>query len=413
MLVVLVSTEDPGLEIFPTHRVFAGPQRARRASASRWTIREARSARSSATSTSPARRRGRPATALRRPRRAGPARRPARRHARARRARLHARRGRGAAPRARGRGGGRVPAAADADRGRLRRRAARRGAAAEDDVLLPEAHLRPALPPAVSRLARGLPRRPSPTSARARDAARRASSASPSSERAWAATTRPRSTRRRKRVVVARLRAGRRGLHARLRGARRGELRLGGPVARRRRPDRRLAEREARHPVLLALGRRRGRRHDGRRRLRLRLRLRHGRGVDGDARRRRVPERRRARRAPPEGRDRDPLLRGDDHRRGRREGRGRRRRRLPAADHGLARALALPPRGRPRRRRLLAEARALGRHRRGAAARPGAGLAIELFEDAPFAAAPLDLAGVRASSRRAHELPTLCARTAG
>ncbi len=27
MLVVLVSTDDPGLEIFPTHRVFAGPQR--------------------------------------------------------------------------------------------------------------------------------------------------------------------------------------------------------------------------------------------------------------------------------------------------------------------------------------------------------------------------------------------------
>ena len=59
---------------------------------------------------------------------------------------------------------------------------------------------------------------------------------------------------------------------------------------RRRRPDRRLAEREARHPVLLDLDRGRRRRHDGRRRLRLRLRLRHRRGVDGDARRRRTAD---------------------------------------------------------------------------------------------------------------------------
>ena len=54
------------------------------------------------------------------------------------------------------------------------------------------------------------------------------------------------------------------------------------------RPDRRLAEREARHPVLLDLDRGRRRRHDGRRLLRLRLRLRRGRGVDCDARRRGV-----------------------------------------------------------------------------------------------------------------------------
>ena len=37
----------------------------------------------------------------------------------------------------------------DPDRGRVRPRAARRGAAAEDDLLLPEAHLRPALPPSL------------------------------------------------------------------------------------------------------------------------------------------------------------------------------------------------------------------------------------------------------------------------
>ena len=60
------------------------------------------------------------------------------------------------------------------------------------------------------------------------------------------------------------------------------------------------------------------------------------------------------------------------------------RRRLPAADHGLARALALPPRGRARRRGLLAQGRALGRHRRRAAAgararprdRPAGGAAV-------------------------------------
>ena len=71
-----------------------------------------------------------------------------------------------------------------------------------------------------------------------------------------------------------------------------------------------------------------------------------------------------------EGRDRDPLLRGDDDRRGRRQGRGRRRSRVSPADHGLARDLALPSRRRPSRRRLLAEAGALGRHRRRPAPRP-------------------------------------------
>ena len=65
----------------------------------------------------------------------------------------------------------------------------------------------------------------------------------------------------------------------------------------RARPDRRLDQRQAGPAVLLALGRDRRGRDDGRRRLRLRLRLRHGRGVDGRARRRRAPERRAARAA--------------------------------------------------------------------------------------------------------------------
>ena len=81
-----------------------------------------------------------------RPRPRGDARRPARRHARARRHLVHRRRCRGRAARSRRRGCRRVPAAANPDRGRLRPCAARRGAAAEDDVLLPEADLRPALP---------------------------------------------------------------------------------------------------------------------------------------------------------------------------------------------------------------------------------------------------------------------------
>ena len=89
----------------------------------------------------------------------------------------------------------------------------------------------------------------------------------------------------------------------------------------------------------------------------------------GRARQGRAAERRRPRADLAEGGDRDPLLRGDLDLERRREGGRDGRCRLPPADHGLARALALPPGGRPRRRGLLAEGRALGRHRRRAAAR--------------------------------------------
>ena len=68
-------------------------------------------------------------------------------------------------------------------------------------------------------------------------------------------------------------------------------------------------------------------------------------------------ERRRPRADLPEGGDRDPLLRGDPDLERRREGRRDGRPRLPPADHGLARALALPPRRGPRRRGLLAQGR--------------------------------------------------------
>ena len=87
--------------------------------------------------------------------------------------------------------------------------------------------------------------------------------------------------------------------HDRLRGGRRARV---GADPRRDRPDRRLAEREARHALLLALDRGRRRAGDGGRPLRLREGLRLRRGVDGRARRRRAPERRAARRRSAEGR---------------------------------------------------------------------------------------------------------------
>ena len=171
---------------------------------------------------------------------------------------------------------------------------------------------------------------------------------------AWAATTRPRSTRRWRRPWSRA--STRRGEDFTLVSEELG-IREGGADLGRARPDRRLDQREARAAVLLALGRGRRGRDDGRRRLRLRLRLRQRRGVDGGARRRRPPERRAARRRPAEGPDRAARARGDAHR----PRRARTRRRSSASSHrlrifGLARALALPPRRRPRRRGVLAEA---------------------------------------------------------
>src|SRR5262249_25887315 len=78
------------------------------------------------------------------------ARRPARRPARSRRDQLHARLGRRRACGRRGRGGGRGADAADADRRRLRRRAARGDDAAEEHLLLTEARLRPPVSPALT-----------------------------------------------------------------------------------------------------------------------------------------------------------------------------------------------------------------------------------------------------------------------
>ena len=89
--------------------------------------------------------------------------------------------------------------------------------------------------------------------------------------RARAATRRRQSTRAAERVVVARFA----GLDTRIvSGGDRGGRRR--PLAGRDRPDRRLAERKARHPVLLCLDRGCGRRRDARRVLRIRARLRLG-----------------------------------------------------------------------------------------------------------------------------------------
>ena len=75
----------------------------------------------------------------------------------------------------------------------------------------------------------------------------------------------------------------------------------------------------------------------------------------------------------PEGRARDPVVRGDHDRVRLGERCALRRHRAPVAGDGLARDLALPPGGGPGRRRRLAEAGALRRHRGRAAARPRAG----------------------------------------
>ena len=136
----------------------------------------------------------------------------------------------------------------------------RRGDAAEDDVLLPQAPLGPALPsgrPVTDWLAfcracvADLERRPR----RAADARRARAGAA--RRRGRRRHDRHRRSGRGRRRPPAR--GARPGPDARLRGARRADLRGRRPAAGRRRPDRRLGQREARDPVLLALARRRRR----------------------------------------------------------------------------------------------------------------------------------------------------------
>ena len=290
MLVVLVSTGDPGLEVFPTHRVFTGrPEIDPAGRAVRHARGRARGARPRAART--ARRRLRAA--------------------RRRRGSCAASRASSTSSSSTASGHDGISYTPDATR-RVRRvesgeadcafllrppRVARRvrpgppraDDAAEGDVLLPEAALGAPLPSArpVTRATTTGSRSPAPASATSRTCSatcRHGPSASRSSGPAKAATTRPRSTRRpRMRSSSGSSALGARP-DARLGGARRPDVRQRRRPARRRRPDRRLGEREARHPVLLPLARRRGGRHDGRRLLRLRLRLRRTRGVGRRAR---------------------------------------------------------------------------------------------------------------------------------
>ena len=99
---------------------------------------------------------------------------------------------------------------------------------------------------------------------------RRASSASRSSVRGSAATRRPRSTRLRR---TRSSRASARSTASRSSRRRRGGCGDGSTIVVDR-PDRRIPEREARHPLLLSIYCSRGRPDDGRRPFRLRLRLR-------------------------------------------------------------------------------------------------------------------------------------------
>ena len=295
MMVVLVSTSDPGLEIFPTHRLFRGHEEALPPAGvgdsappaaaverlarlpytgpTRSAIAVARPSRlsvsrASSTSSSSI---GSSATRGSATRRISARRRPGRRR-RVRR---------------------RVPAPRDAHRGRLRARPPRRGDAAEDDVLLPEAHERPALPPGMTATVDWL------ALCRACVAdIDRILEALPTQSRAGAGAPRGRGRRRYDRDRCCRrgcggdaARGARGRLSPRLGGARGACIRVRRPDARRRRPDRRLGEREARDPVLRALPRRRRRADDGRRHVRLRLRLRRPRGVGCGAGRRSPAER--------------------------------------------------------------------------------------------------------------------------
>ena len=134
---------------------------------------------------------------------------------------------------------------------------------------------------------------------------------------------------------------------------------------------------------------------DGRRRLRLRLRLRLGRGVDGRARRRGAFLNG-ARLGAVQPKDEIEILsfEATTTARGRGQGRAHGRERAPAPDHGLARALALPPRRGTGGRRLLAQAGPLGRHRRRRSCScASAGSRSTSSRIRRSTAAPLDLVG--------------------
>ena len=391
MMVVLVSTSDPGLEIFATHRVFAGrdghrprgravPDRRGRARRARATSRRRAPRRSSSARLDAARARG-----------AGRARRRARRPARPRGDLVHAR-PREAVRRVEC---GRRDCALLLRPTRIEDvfERARRGEVLppEDHLLLPEAPLRPALPSGrpvtstgstfcracVADLDGVLAELPTRVE---REPVLRAGEGGDDTTAIDAAA---------EDAVVRRPRGARRRPDARLRGARRPRLRARRPAQGRRRSDRRVGQREARDPVLLALARRRGRPDDGRRRSSATS------TTSAPARNgsRSAASARRSTASPldapgPKDRDRDPLARGDDDRcdRGRRAGMRGVAHRVRVMG-SLALSLCHLAAGRvdavcclkPARSIDIAAAQLLVRER---------GLAIELFEDPPFGDGP-------------------------
>ena len=210
---------------------------------------------------------------------------------------------------------------------------------------------------------------------RARGAADAARARADASATARAATRRRRSMPRRRRPSCAGSRPSRPGftLVSRRSSESASSATEATALTRRLRPDRRQPERQARHPVLLAFARGR-------------LRPRAWRTSSSASSTTSAP----ARSGWP-ARGEGAFLNGSRwtgraRRSGSRSSRSRRRAPISSpstsaamvgfavshARHGLARALALPPRRRPHRRRRLAQAGAERGHRRGAAARPRA-----------------------------------------
>ena len=286
MMVVLVATEQDGLTIFPTHRI--AESRANLLGGGPSDPSEALACGRGAAAGPGRGRRLHARASARRHRRGGRARRRARRAARARRRLVHAvpptRRSRRSTAARRTR---RSCSARRRRRAGLRRRRGRGETMPQKSTYFyPKLTSGLLFHPLVDRLARALPRRgrgrrapcsaSCPTRAEREPVARQGKGGDDTTaidEAAEQAVRRAAST-------------ASSGVDARLRGDRRSSAT--GAAAGRRRPDRRLAERQARDPVLLALDRGRGGRDDGRRPLRLRLRLRLRRGVDGRAGRRRL-----------------------------------------------------------------------------------------------------------------------------
>ena len=280
---------------------------------------------------------------------------------------------------------------------RCARRPARRDDAAEEHLLLSQAPVRACSSCRCDRLARDCR---GAVGGRAGRAARE--------------TAGPRRARARGRPGRGRRRDDRDRRGGRAGGRRRGSTRAAGDFTlvseelgirprarrqldvRRRRPDRRLDQRQARHSVLLALDRGRRRADDGRRPVRLRATTsapaRSGSAARGEGA---SLERRAARRRPPpRARSSSSSIEATRTDLVARHAPRARRRRGPRARDGLAGAVALPPRRRPRGRGVLAASpRGRSTSRPRSCSSREAGWHVDLLDDGPLGGAPLDLEG--------------------